>query len=96
MVDEIGVPGYDRSDRLTRADRRKIGEPRKAADLARGDGEPEVEVASELRELIARVRRAETVRKHRVHQVLEKLQRGELVTSETVREAAERLLREGV
>jgi hypothetical protein len=54
-----------------------------------------VVVSSELRGLIDRIKHAETFRKERVHQVLEKLQRGELVTSETVREAAERILREG-
>ncbi len=55
----------------------------------------EVSFTNELQSLITRVRSADTFRKERVHQVLEKMQRGELITSETVREAAERILRGG-
>ncbi len=97
MVDEIGGPGHDRFDRLSRADRARAEELKKAAaDSARNEEAPEVVVSSELRELIERVKQAKTYRKDRVHQVLEKLERGELVTSETVREAAETILRGGI
>lgn len=96
MVEEISGTGSDRPDRLSRSDRAKTGESGSAADAPQGSKVPEVVVSSELRVLIDRVKQAETYRKERVHEVLEKLQRGELVTSETVREAAERILREGI
>jgi len=63
---------------------------------AGGKNPVESAVGGELRGLIERVKAAETYRKERVHQVLEKLQRGELITSEAVREAARRILEEGV
>jgi hypothetical protein len=52
-------------------------------------------VSSELRELIDRVKQAENYRKERVHQVWEKLRRGELLAAEALREAAEKILDEG-
>jgi hypothetical protein len=96
MVDQIGGPGHERPDRLSRTDRAPMSESASAADAPRSDKGPEVVVSSELRELVERVKQADTFRKERVHEVLEKLQRGELVTSEAVREAAERILREGL
>jgi len=62
----------------------------------KGKRSVETTAGGELRSLIERVKAAETYRKERVHQVLEKLQRGELITSEAVREAARRILEEGV
>ncbi|MCK4373920.1 MAG: hypothetical protein KAX19_01285 [Candidatus Brocadiae bacterium] len=96
MVEEIGVPGHDRSGPLSRSDRARIHDSKNAAEASRSGRTPEVVVSSELRELIERVKEAEGFRKDRVHEVLEKLRRGELVTSETVREAAERILRDGI
>jgi len=96
MVEEIGGPGQDRLDRLSPRDRARIEDVGKAAEAPRAARAPEVMVSSELRALIDRVKQAQTFRKERVHQVFEKLQRGELVTSETVREAAEKILREGI
>ncbi|MFO8008496.1 MAG: hypothetical protein R6V05_12255 [Candidatus Brocadiia bacterium] len=95
MIEEIIGPGHGGLDRLSRSE--EAGARRADGEKATSDGEqePSVEVSSELKALIERVKQAGTYRKERVHQVLEKLQRGELVTSETVREAAERILREG-
>ena len=59
------------------------------------EDEAELAVSPELRCLLDRIKGAETMRKGLVHAVMEKLERGELVTSETVREAAEKILREG-
>jgi hypothetical protein len=96
MVEEISGPGQERLDRLSPGDRAKTRQAKKTGDAPPSTQAPEVVVFSELRELIARVKQAETFRKDRVHEVLEKLQRGELVTSEAVREAAEKILREGI
>jgi uncharacterized protein YheU (UPF0270 family) len=95
MVEHINGPGQDRLDRLSPGERARILETRKATEALSSESGPGVVVSSELRGLIDRIKHAETFRKERVHQVMEKLQRGELVTSETVREAAEKILREG-
>jgi hypothetical protein len=96
MVEEIGSTAPNSPDRLSRAERARTRAPEGADGAARTDKAPEDVVSIELRDLIERVKQADTHRKERVHEVLEKLQRGELLTSETVREAAERILREGV
>ena len=95
MVQEIRGPGHDQSPGVTRSNGPKGRKPAKPTDSVAGSGSPAVEVSGELNDLISRVKQAEVFRKDRVHQVLEKLQRGELVTSETVRDAAERLLQGG-
>ncbi|MHC4480230.1 MAG: flagellar biosynthesis anti-sigma factor FlgM [Planctomycetota bacterium] len=96
MVEEIGATGHDRPERLPRGEKAKNSRSESATKGRAGDEAPEVVVSSELKELVDRVRQADVYRKERVHQVLEKLQRGELVTSEAVREAAEKILREGI
>ena len=96
MVEEIGGPAHGDLDRLARSGRAKTHPTDGSAAAPVGANEPESVLPTELRELIERVKSAETFRKDRVHQVLEKLERDELVTSETVREAAEKLLREGL
>ena len=96
MIEEILGPDHGRAGRASRSGKAKTDEPQSAAKTAGGDKASEVVVSSELTELIDRVKGAENFRKERVHQVLEKLQRGELVTSETGREAAEKILREGL
>jgi len=96
MVDEISGLGAGWLDRLLRsgkANTRRTGEAGKGS-VGESD-EAELAVSPELRALLDRIRSAETLRKGLVHAVLEKLERGELVTSETVREAAEKILREG-
>jgi hypothetical protein len=96
MLDEISGLGAGWLDRLLRSKKAKStradgeGRPKSA-----GGDEAELDVSSELRALLGRVKGAETMRKGLVHAVVEKLNRGELVTSETVREAAEKILREG-
>ena len=92
MIDEISGAGRERTDPLAAGRRARVRRAGGRADAAEGTEAPEVVVSSELSELIRRVKLADVVRKDRVHQVLEKLQRGELVTSETVREAAENIL----
>lgn len=97
MVEEITGPGYEPLGRARRARTRKTD----TTDHAQGDGQPKEidesdELPGELQTLIDRIRKGEAYRLERVHEVLEKLQRGELVTSETVRRAAERILREGL
>jgi hypothetical protein len=96
MIEEITGPGHGELDRLARSGKAKAHPTEEKDAPAAAEEESEVEVSSELRALIDRIKHAETFRKERVHEVLEKLQRGELVTSETVREAAERILREGL
>ncbi len=95
MVQEIRGSGHDQSPGVTRSSGAKVSKPAKPTDSAAGSSASAVEVSGELNDLISRVKQADVFRKDRVHQVLEKLQRGELVTSETVREAAERLLQGG-
>lgn len=95
MIDEINGPGHGHLDRLARNGKTNARETGRAPGGEADSDAAELEVSGELRSLIERIKAAETYRKDRVHQVLEKLQRGELVTSEAVREAAERILQEG-
>ena len=95
MIEEIDAAGNDRLDRLSPGERTRTDESGRAAQTPQGGKAQEVVVSSGLTELIDRVKQAESFRKERVSQVLEKLQLGELVTSETVRGAAERILNEG-
>jgi len=99
MVEEITGSSRNRLGRLTRADKAKV---RKAPDKAGAAGsEPSPagdaveELPGELQALIDRVKQGDAVRLERVHEVLEKLQRGELISSDAVRAAAERILSEG-
>ena len=96
MIEEITGAGPERTDPLPPSRRARERRTEGSTGSAQGEQAPEVVVSSELRELISRVKQADVLRKDRVHQVLEKLERGELVTSETVREAAEKILREGL
>ena len=50
---------------------------------------------TEVEVMLERLKSAEASGKGRVHQVIKKLQNDELITSESVREAAERLLERG-
>ena len=97
MVKEITGPGFEP---LGRARRPRTRKGQAAADAPAGgraaDADDVEALPGEIRGLIDRVRGGETYRLERVHEVLEKLQRGELVTSETVRRAAERILRGGI
>jgi len=95
MIEEIVGPSHGRPDRLSQTKQVKAAKPESSAGSRQAEDTSEVAVTSELQGLIDRVKSAPTVRKERIHEVLEKLQRGELLTSETVREAAERILREG-
>ncbi len=95
MIDEIVGPAHGEPGRVNRSAKAKARSADSSAAATDSSHAPEVEVSGDLRQLIERVKQAETFRKDRVHEVLEKLQRGELVTSETVREAAERILHEG-
>ena len=96
MLDEISGLNAGWLDRLLRGGKARAGRAAEAGDAEPGQGdEPELAVSAELRALLDRIKGAETMRKGLVHAVLEKLERGELVTSETVREAAEKILREG-
>ena len=96
MLDEISGLGAGWLDRLLRSGK---AAPQKTTDGAEGapgeSDEAELAVSAELRALLDRIKSAEPLRKGLVHAVLEKLERGELVTSETVREAAEKILQEG-
>ena len=96
MVDEISGLGAGWLDRVLRSGKARSERTDGPVDGGRGQGdETELNVSPELRALLDRIKGAETMRKGAVHAVLEKLERGELVTSETVREAAEQILREG-
>ncbi len=96
MVREITGAGYRRPGRLQRSDKGRVRKGDKAQDGSSTEREtgPDVldEVPGELQALIERVREGEAVRLERVHDVLDKMKRGELITSEAVREAAERIL----
>ena len=93
MVKEISGAGPDRVflGKSARSDK-----PRKVSSGSKGDDAPEAVVGGEVKGLVERVKAAEVYRKERVHQVLEKFQRGELITSETVREAARKILEGGI
>ncbi len=95
MVDEIGRLSNGWFGRIGRNEKAKAQRADGRAEPG-ADDDPDVAVAGELQALLDRIRNSETTRMSRVHEVLEKLQRGELVTSEAVREAAERILREGL
>ncbi len=96
MVEEIAGAGEGELDRLSRTGKTQDQSAARKPAPARDQQEPAVQLSGDLRELIDRIRHARTFRKEKVHRVLEKLQEGELVTSETVREAAEKILREGI
>ena len=95
MADEISPVGRDRLSRLSGSRKAKVPTSEGSAAAPRNDGASEPVVSSELRELIDRVKQAENYRKERVHQVWEKLQRGELLAAEALQEAAEKMLDEG-
>ena len=96
MVEEISGLGAGWLDRLLRSGKARSGRADGPADgdHVLGD-EAELAVSADLRALLDRIKSAETMRKGVVHAVLEKFERGDLVTSETVRDAAEQILREG-
>ena len=97
MVREISGPGFDSLGRARKTDR---SNSRRAQGNTGEQTEEKTaassELPTELQSLIERVKQDDTVRLERVHAVLEKLQEGKLVTSDTVREAAERILQGGV
>ena len=96
MVDEISGMGAGWLDRILRSNKARSERTDGPADGERLQGDDaELAVSAELRALLDRIKNAETMRKGVVHAVLERFERGELVTSETVREAAEQILREG-
>lgn len=96
MVDEISGLGAGWLDRILRSGKARSEKTDGPADGEHVQGDQaELAVSAELRVLLDRIKSAETMRKDVVHAVLEKYQRGELVTSETVRDAAEQILREG-
>lgn len=96
MLDEISGLGAGWLDRLLRSSKAKAGRTEKgeSADLAEDD-KAELAISPDLSALLDRIKGAETMRKGLVHAVIKKLNRGALVTSETVRDAAEKILREG-
>jgi len=95
MVERIGAAGSTPAENVSPS-----GKP-SAKDLknAKVDHEERetsgVTVSISLQSVMQRVREAEAYRKERVHQVLEKIQDGTLLSSEALREAADRILREG-
>jgi hypothetical protein len=96
MIEEVGGLGPEWLERLLKGTGTRPQDTEKRSRASSDDMEPDVPVTVELRQMMERVKGAEGYRKERVHQILERLQRGELVTSETVREAAETILREGI
>ena len=96
MVDEISGLGAGWLDRVLRSGKARTQKADGPAERDQADGDQtDLAVSADLRTLLDRIKSAETSRKGTVHAVLEKFERGELVTSETVREAAEQILREG-
>ena len=95
MADEISPVGQDRLSRLSESGKAKVNASESSAAAPRSDEASEPVVSPELRELIDRIKQAENYRKERVHQVWEKLQRGELLVPEALRETAEKILSEG-
>ena len=95
MVEKIGPTG---KNPLGGVPPGKNSKGKKAAEGAEETKPPEKlkpKVSSKLQKFIDSVREAEPIRKNRVHEVLKKLERGELLAPESIREAAEKLLREG-
>ena len=95
MADKTSPIGRDGLSRLSGSGKAKVHASESSAAAPRSDEASEPVVSPELRELIDRVKQAEDYRKERVHQVWEKLQRGELLGAEAIREAAEKILDEG-
>jgi hypothetical protein len=97
MVREISGPGFDSLGRARRTDRSRSGRANgKDAGRAEETTRDAGELPTELQSLIERVKQNDTVRLERVHAVMEKLEKGELVTSEAVRDAARRIMEGGV
>ncbi len=94
VVDNVGNNIIRDLTRIMRKDRKRAASRGGASDLS----DPEIRdvVSFELVELLERVRTADVVRKDRVHRVIERLKKDELVTSESVREAAERMIEKGI
>lgn len=96
MIEEITGPGHREVGRPGRPEKAKDRPEVEGEAGSRATGPPSIEVSGDLQQLIERVKGAQTYRKEVVHRVLEKLRDGELITSETVRETAEAILREGM
>ena len=96
MIDEIAGAGPGRLDRSSPGAAARTRKAERGKGGAGSDEPLDVAVPGGLRALMERVKQADVHRKERVHAVLEKLQRGELVTSETVRLTAEGILRTGI
>jgi len=96
MIEEIGATGQDRLNGVSSGKKPRAERSERAGSKDRSAGEaPEVSVSSRLADYVECIKRADNVRKERVHQVLEKMQRGELITPETVQRAAQKILQEG-
>lgn len=98
MVREIGGPGIDptRSDTLRDALKPVPQLREKTTPASESETTEGVTLSGDLNELINRVKQADNIRKDRVHEVMQKLQNGRLVTPESIREAARQLLEGGV
>ena len=96
MVREIGGPGIDPAKSDALRDALKSAEVGKTTQSSQAETTDGVEVSGELSELISRVKQADSVRKDRVHEVMQKLQNGTLVTPESIREAAKQMLDGGI
>ena len=96
MLEEVTGSGRGGLRPLSPGEKARARAAERTADRPADGGGVQGEVADELRALVERVKQADTFRKERVHAVLEKLQKGELVTPDAVRQAAQRILLEGL
>lgn len=94
MVDSVNGAGHVGRGRITdskRAGSKKGESVKESKPVAR---ETDDMVSGDLQELVGQIRKADDVRKNRVHEVKEMMRNGELLTPEAIRNAAERLLSE--
>jgi len=99
MVDEIGAAAQGQLRPVSQGEKPETKELERRPESQAGEQAKtpgEASVSSGLQDIVERVKQSDDFRKDVVHKVLQELTDGELVTPRTIREAAERILREGV
>jgi len=94
VISEIGAAGPNRPDGVFRGNNRGAEDAKNTGAEREQKKDTDTVVSSKLQGLVNRILAEGRVRPERIQQVKEKMQRGQLVTPDSVRNAAARLLSE--
>jgi hypothetical protein len=94
MVSSIDGAGNTGPRRITDSKPTRSKESEGASRVEKRDARDESGRTGDLKDLIGRIKGADSVRKNRVHEVKKLMRNGELLSPEAIRNAAERLLAE--